>query len=46
MKNEKNLDNLKLQLGLFNDEDNVIKSKGRLGNAQLFTLSCCQEDIT
>ena len=35
MKNEKNLDNLKLQLGLFNDEDNVIKSKGRLGNAQL-----------
>lgn len=37
---------LKQQFGLFNDEDNVLKCKGRLENASSVTLSCCQLKAT
>lgn len=35
MKHEKNFENLKQQLGLFRKEGNILKCKGRLGNAPL-----------
>lgn len=35
MKHEKNFENLKQQLGLYSGEDDILRCKGRLGNAPL-----------
>lgn len=35
LEREKNFENLKLQLGLFRDQDSILRCKGRLGNAPL-----------
>ena len=41
MKHEKNFQNLKQQLGLFSEEDDIIlRCKGRLGNAPLDIAAC------
>ncbi|XP_068738691.1 uncharacterized protein [Montipora capricornis] len=35
LEREKNFENLKLQLGLFRDQESILRCKGRLGNAPL-----------
>ena len=40
MKHEKNFQNLKQQLGLFSEEDDILRCKGRLGNAPLDIAAC------
>ena len=50
MKHEKNLENLEQQLCLFSDDDNILKRKGRLGNAPLNSAAryptLLQDEIT
>ena len=35
LSNEKNYDQLRAQLGLFRDEDGIVRCRGRIGNADL-----------
>ena len=45
IKHENNFENLKQQLGLYSGEDDILRCKGRLGNAHV-TLFCYQDDTT